>query len=72
MDDSRSEENFAEENRPNYQVNEAPNPMAPLKYLVKLLGLQPNQISAVAVNALVFVAQMVSKDDLLPQDTLSR
>ncbi|XP_053608291.1 uncharacterized protein LOC128674043 [Plodia interpunctella] len=55
-----SAENFAEEIRPNYQVNEAPSPMTPLKYLVKLIGLQPNQISAVAVNALVFVAQMIS------------
>ncbi|XP_060804206.1 uncharacterized protein LOC106135661 [Amyelois transitella] len=55
-----SSENLAEENRPNNSVNEAPSPMTPLKYLVKLIGLQPNQISAVAVNALVFVAQMIS------------
>ncbi|XP_026752453.1 uncharacterized protein LOC113512739 [Galleria mellonella] len=49
-----------QENKPNYYVNEAPNPVNPLRYLVKLMGLQTNQISAVAVNALVFVAQMIS------------
>jgi hypothetical protein len=58
-DSSESEENFAQENKPNYNLHEAPNPMAPLKYIVRLFGLEPNQISAVAVNALVFVAQMV-------------
>ncbi|XP_028155861.1 uncharacterized protein LOC114349613 [Ostrinia furnacalis] len=55
-----SEESFASEKRPNYNVEEAANPMSPLKYLVRLFGLQPGQISAVAVNALVFVAQMIS------------
>ncbi|XP_061717875.1 uncharacterized protein LOC133525586 [Cydia pomonella] len=53
-------ENFAQENRPYSHVEEAPSPMAPLRKLVRLFGLQPNQISAVAVNALVFVAQMIS------------
>ncbi|KAI5646363.1 hypothetical protein NE865_01825 [Phthorimaea operculella] len=33
--------------------------MTPLKHVVRLFGLRPNQISAVAVNALVFVAQMI-------------
>ncbi|KAL4711167.1 hypothetical protein ACJJTC_009538 [Scirpophaga incertulas] len=59
-DTSQDDESFAEENRPNYSVNDAPNPMSPLKYLVRLFGLQPSQISAVAVNALVFVAQMIT------------
>lgn len=54
--ESQSEE-FSE--RPS-EINELPSPLAPLKHLVRLFGLQPNQISAVAVNALVFVAQMVS------------
>lgn len=53
--DSQSEE-FSD--RPS-EVNEVPSPLTPLKHLVRLFGLQPNQISAVAVNALVFVAQMV-------------
>ncbi|KOB76014.1 Proctolin peptide [Operophtera brumata] len=48
------------------EVNEAPSPLAPLKNLVRLFGLQPNQISAVAVNALVFVAQMAAKNETLP------
>ncbi|XP_049874968.1 uncharacterized protein LOC126373054 [Pectinophora gossypiella] len=52
------EETF--EKRPDYNINEVPTPMTPLKHLVRLFGLQPNQISAVAVNALVFVAQMIS------------
>ncbi|KAI8432175.1 hypothetical protein MSG28_004638 [Choristoneura fumiferana] len=59
-DQDFSGENFAEENRPHYQVDEVPNPLTPLKNIVRLFGLQPNQISAVAVNALVFVAQMIS------------
>ncbi|KAL0828849.1 hypothetical protein ABMA28_003760 [Loxostege sticticalis] len=58
--DQSSEESFANENRPNYNINETSNPLTPLKYLVRLFGLQPGQISAVAVNALVFVAQMIS------------
>ncbi|XP_059063006.1 uncharacterized protein LOC131855722 [Achroia grisella] len=49
-----------QENKPYYHVNEAPSPVNPLRYLVKLMGLQSNQIGAVAVNALVFVAQMIS------------
>ncbi|KAG7302137.1 hypothetical protein JYU34_013608 [Plutella xylostella] len=53
-------EKYSEENRPNSQVHEAGNPMSPLRQLVRLLGLQPSQISAVAVNALLFVAQMIS------------
>ncbi|CAH2982804.1 unnamed protein product [Chilo suppressalis] len=57
---SEDSEEITLDNRPNYNINEAPNPMTPLKYLVRLFGLQPNQISAVAVNALVFVAQMIS------------
>ncbi|KAJ2951821.1 hypothetical protein O0L34_g13984 [Tuta absoluta] len=58
VDDTTGEETVEKE--PNYNVNEVPNPMAPLKHIVRLFGLRPNQISAVAVNALVFVAQMIS------------
>ncbi|XP_014369719.2 uncharacterized protein LOC106719791 [Papilio machaon] len=54
-EESKSEEN-SQEDRP----SEASNPMSPLRHVIRLLGLQPNQISAVAVNALVFVAQMIS------------
>ncbi|KPI92586.1 hypothetical protein RR46_13807 [Papilio xuthus] len=50
-----SEEN-SQEDRP----SQASNPMLPWRHVIRLLGLQPNQISAVAVNALVFVAQMIS------------
>lgn len=57
-DYTSNEEAF--DKRPNNDVNEGYIPMSPLRRLVKLFGLQPNQISAVAVNALVFVAQMVS------------
>lgn len=53
-----SNENYSEENI-NYNMHEVPNTMSPLRHLVRLLGLQPKQISAVAVNALIFVAQMV-------------
>ncbi|CAG9788049.1 unnamed protein product [Diatraea saccharalis] len=58
--ESGDSEEIKLDNRPDYDVNEASNQMTPLKYLVRLFGLQPNQISAVAVNALVFVAQMIS------------
>ncbi|KAM3962010.1 uncharacterized protein ACR2FA_003904 [Aphomia sociella] len=49
-----------QEDKLSYNINEVPSPVNPLKYLVKLMGLQSNQIGAVAVNALVFVAQMIS------------
>lgn len=58
--DESSQSEELHENYPNSEINEVPSPMTPLKHLVRLFGLQPNQISAVAVNALVFVAQMVS------------
>lgn len=48
-----------EETRPNDNLDEAVNPLSPFRHLVSLFGLQPSQISAVAVNALLFVAQMV-------------
>ncbi|XP_026330857.1 uncharacterized protein LOC113238262 isoform X2 [Hyposmocoma kahamanoa] len=57
-DYTSNEETF--DKRPNNDVNDGYLPMTPLRHLVKLFGLQPNQISAVAVNALVFVAQMIS------------
>lgn len=57
--EDEDDESIASENRPHYEINEIP--MTPFRQLVKLFGLQPNQISAVAVNALVFVAQMVSE-----------
>ncbi|CAK1543075.1 unnamed protein product [Leptosia nina] len=47
------------ENYQNYGVNEI-NFMSPWKHLIKLFGLQTNQISAVAVNALIFIAQMIT------------
>ncbi|CAH2041472.1 unnamed protein product, partial [Iphiclides podalirius] len=55
--DSQSEEGIYKD-KPNalYQTSA----MSPWRHLVRLLGLRPNQISAVAVNALVFVAQMIS------------
>ncbi|KAJ0176149.1 hypothetical protein K1T71_008323 [Dendrolimus kikuchii] len=58
--DDNTPDEIAEENRPNTEVHDAVSSMTPLRHLVKLFGLQPNQISAVAVNALVFVAQMIS------------
>ncbi|XP_045452059.1 uncharacterized protein LOC123661103 [Melitaea cinxia] len=54
-----SNENYSEENI-NYNMHEVPNTMSPIRHLVRLLGLQPKQISAVAVNALIFVAQMIT------------
>ncbi|XP_047534239.1 uncharacterized protein LOC125068909 [Vanessa atalanta] len=53
-------ENYSEENKHSYNTNEVPYSMSPLRHLVRLLGLQPKQISAVAVNALIFVAQMIT------------
>lgn len=55
-----SKENYEEGIKPSYNINEVPYSESPLRHLVRLLGLQPNQISAVAVNALIFVAQMVT------------
>ncbi|CAH0726991.1 unnamed protein product, partial [Brenthis ino] len=55
----QSNENYADEVKQNYNMNEVPY-FSPLRHLVRLLGLQPNQISAVAVNALIFVAQMIT------------
>ncbi|CAH2090324.1 unnamed protein product [Euphydryas editha] len=54
-----SSDNYSEENN-NYNIHEVPNSMSPLRHLVRLLGLQPKHISAVAVNALIFVAQMIT------------
>lgn len=62
--DESSQSEEIHENKPNADDYEVPSPMTPLKHLVRLFGLQPNQISAVAVNALVFVAQMVRFDAL--------
>ena len=53
-------ESYTHDKGPDYDVNETQSPLTPLRQIVRLFGLQPNQISAVAVNALVFVAQMVS------------
>ncbi|XP_045484549.1 uncharacterized protein LOC110991374 [Pieris rapae] len=52
----------SEESREKYQndINEAPQLMSPWRHLIKLFGLQTNQISAVAVNALIFIAQMIT------------
>ncbi|XP_045499838.1 uncharacterized protein LOC123697386 [Colias croceus] len=55
-----SEENYSNDKYQNYDVNESPNLLSPWRHLVKLLGLQTNQISAVAVNALIFIAQMIT------------
>lgn len=51
-----SDKGFPKENEFNVKQSA---PLSPWRHLVRLLGLQPNQISAVAVNALIFVAQMV-------------
>ncbi|KAJ8720207.1 hypothetical protein PYW07_012250 [Mythimna separata] len=53
-------EAYSNDKGPDYDVNETQSPLTPLRQIVRLFGLQPNQISAVAVNALVFVAQMIS------------
>lgn len=53
-------ESYSPNEGPDYDVNETQSPLTPLRQIVRLFGLQPSQISAVAVNALVFVAQMVS------------
>lgn len=53
-------ETHTQDKQPDYDVNESQGPLTPIRHLVRLFGLQPNQISAVAVNALVFVAQLVS------------
>ncbi|KAF9794591.1 hypothetical protein SFRURICE_018654 [Spodoptera frugiperda] len=53
-------ESYSQDKGPDYDVNETQSPLTPLRQIVRLFGLQPNQISAVAVNALVFVAQMIS------------
>lgn len=78
-----SDKGFPKENEFNVKQSA---PLSPWRHLVRLLGLQPNQISAVAVNALIFVAQMVrfkvintnllillvlSNDDLLRKKTRS-
>ncbi|XP_045773591.1 uncharacterized protein LOC123872994 [Maniola jurtina] len=60
LDKSTDSDEDSGENRPNYNINEMPFSMSPLRHLVRLLGLQPKQISAVAVNALIFVAQMLT------------
>ncbi|XP_023941352.1 uncharacterized protein LOC112048170 [Bicyclus anynana] len=60
LDKSNEYVDESEENRPNLNMNEVPSSMSPLRHLVRLLGLQPRQISAVAVNALIFVAQMIT------------
>lgn len=60
LDGSADSGEGSEENGPNHDVHEVPSPLSPLRHLVRLLGLQPRQISAVAVNALIFVAQMVN------------
>ncbi|XP_050344027.1 uncharacterized protein LOC126769366 [Nymphalis io] len=62
-------ENYSEENKSSYNTNEVPYSMSPLRQLVRLLGLQPKQISAVAVNALIFVAQMISTFLAVPRRT---
>ncbi|XP_068631858.1 uncharacterized protein [Battus philenor] len=59
-DNSHVDESSYEENRPNVNLHQTSSPVSPWRHLIRLLGLQPNQISAVAVNALVFVAQMIS------------
>lgn len=53
-------ESFKQNKVPNYDINETQSPLTPLRHLVRLFGLQTNQISAVAVNALVFLAQLIS------------
>ncbi|CAG9583177.1 unnamed protein product [Danaus chrysippus] len=55
-----SNEDYSNEKQSYYNIDEAKSPTSPLKHIVKLLGLQPNQITAVAVNALIFVAQMIT------------
>ncbi|XP_034833072.2 uncharacterized protein [Maniola hyperantus] len=60
LDKSPDSDEESEESRPNYNINEVPLSISPLRHLVRLLGLQPRQISAVAVNALIFVAQMIT------------
>ncbi|CAH2258985.1 uncharacterized protein LOC120631618 [Pararge aegeria] len=59
-DESADSDEDSGENIPKYNINEVPPTMSPLRHLVRLLGLQPKQISAVAVNALIFVAQMIT------------
>lgn len=59
-------ESYTHDKGPDYDVNETQSPLTPLRQIVRLFGLQPNQISAVAVNALVFVAQMVSRKFAIP------
>lgn len=65
--DDYAEDSYTEESsyqdKPNafYQTST----MLPWRHLIRLLGLRPNQISAVAVNALVFVAQMVRNHYLI-------
>ncbi|VVC94422.1 unnamed protein product, partial [Leptidea sinapis] len=44
---------------PNYNINEKPS-FSLWRQLIKVLGLQSNQISAVAINALIFLAQMIA------------
>ncbi|CAK1582829.1 unnamed protein product [Parnassius mnemosyne] len=55
-----SDEDTFQENQPNTNLYQTSNFMSPWRHIIRLLGLQPNQLSAVAVNALVFVAQMIS------------
>ncbi|XP_038212647.1 uncharacterized protein LOC119832900 [Zerene cesonia] len=55
-----SGENYSQDKEHSYDVNESSNLLSPWRHLVKLLGLQTNQISAVAVNALIFIAQMIT------------
>lgn len=56
---SSESESYSNDKRPIYDVNESQSPMTPIRQLVRLFGLQPNQISAVAINAIVFVTQLV-------------
>jgi len=45
-----------------YEGQEDPKPTAPSLFtgLLKLVGLDPNKLGALALNAIIFVAQMVS------------
>ncbi|XP_041981443.1 uncharacterized protein LOC121734872 [Aricia agestis] len=54
---TENDKKFSEENEFNVKQSSS---LSPWRHIVRLLGLQPNQISAVAVNALIFVAQMIT------------
>ncbi|CAG4996476.1 unnamed protein product [Parnassius apollo] len=59
-DTEDSEEDIFQQKQPNTNLYQTSNSMSLWRHIIRLLGLQTNQISAVAVNALVFVAQMIS------------